>query len=183
VPALQAIADVEELVSVLTRADAGDDGEGLPMLAHHLQAAAHLAASAPDDAELQVAGLVHDIGSIVDPHQPLTHARTGADLVRPLLGSRVAELVVQHDQAKRYLVAVDPAYLGRLSEQSIATLEVQGGALDDAQARAFAQRPDFAACVMLRRADDAAKVPGRAVPTLESWRTVLDRCARAVRRG
>jgi predicted HD phosphohydrolase len=178
---MDAIADVDELVDVLTRRDAGDDGEDLPLLAHHLQTAAQLASSAPDDLELQVAGLVHDIGSIVDPHQPLTHARTGAELVRPLLGSRIAELVAQHDQAKRYLVAVDAAYLGHLSAQSVTTLEVQGGALDDAHVREFSHRPDFEACVMLRHADDAAKVPGRPVPTLETWRPALDRCARAVR--
>jgi predicted HD phosphohydrolase len=63
---MDAIADVDELVDVLTRRDAGDDGEDLPLLAHHLQTAAQLASSAPDDLELQIAGLVHDIGSIVE---------------------------------------------------------------------------------------------------------------------
>ena len=35
------------------------------------------------------------------------------------------------------------------------------------------------ACVVLRRADDAAKVPGRDVPELASWRPALESCARA----
>jgi predicted HD phosphohydrolase len=94
-------------------------------------------------------------------------------VVRPLLGDRVAELVLQHDQAKRYLVTVDPAYLDLLSAQSVATLEVQGGPMDAATRASFEQLPDFDACVALRRADDAAKVPGKSVLPLARWRTAL----------
>jgi predicted HD phosphohydrolase len=168
------ITDVESLLTALARPDASDDGEDLSMLAHHLQTATQLELDAPDDVELQVAGLVHDLGTILEPGHPMTHARTGADAVRDLLGGRVADLVVQHDQAKRYLVTTDPTYRGRLSQQSIATLEVQGGPFDESARDAFEQRPDFAACVMLRRADDAAKVPGKDVPPLDHWRDALD---------
>jgi predicted HD phosphohydrolase len=165
-----AITDVESLFAVLARPDATDDGEGVTMLAHHLQTVAQLALDAPVDRELQLAGLVHDIGTIIEPGQPLTHARTGAERVRALLGERVAELVAQHDQAKRYLVAVDPSYTNVLSEQSIATLLVQGGPMDAAERAAFEHQPDVDACLVLRRADDAAKVPGKDVPPLEHWR-------------
>jgi predicted HD phosphohydrolase len=167
------IRDVDSLLDLLARPDATDDGEGVTMLAHHLQTAAQLAVDAPDDLALQVAGLVHDVGTILEPGRPLTHARTGADVVRPLLGDRVAELVVQHDQAKRYLVTVDPEYLDALSPQSVTTLEVQGGAMNGAERAAFEELPDFDACVALRRADDAAKVPGKDVPPLDHWRTTL----------
>jgi hypothetical protein len=33
----------------------------------------------------------------------------------------------------------------------------------------------FRALVALRRADDAAKIPGRSVPDLDDWRAALDR--------
>lgn len=167
------IRDVDSLLALLASPDATDDGEGVTMLAHHLQTAAQLAVHAPDDLALQVAGLVHDVGTILEPGGPLTHARTGAGVVRPLLGDRVAELVLQHDQAKRYLVTVDPAYLDLLSAQSVATLEVQGGPMDAATRASFEQLPDFDACVALRRADDAAKVPGKSVLPLARWRTAL----------
>ena len=167
------IRDVDSLLALLARPDATDDGEGVTMLAHHLQTATQLAVDAPDDLALQVAGLVHDVGTILEPGSPLTHARTGAEAVRPLLGDRVAELVRQHDQAKRYLVTVDPSYLELLSTQSVATLEVQGGPMDAGTRASFERHPDLEACVALRRADDAAKVPGKSVPPLTHWRTTL----------
>jgi predicted HD phosphohydrolase len=175
------ITDVDALLAVIDRRHATDDGEGLSMLAHHLQTAAQLAIDAPDDVELQVAGLVHDIGTILEPETPLTHARTGGDAVRPLLGPRVAELVTQHDQAKRYLVTAEPEYAGVLSAQSVATLEIQGGTMDATTRAAFEQHPEFEACLALRRADDAAKVPDKAVPALSSWRAALDACTVFVR--
>ncbi len=167
------VPDVDALFDLLARPDATDDGEGVSMLAHHLQTVARLAIDAPDDRELQIAGLVHDLGTTLEPGRPLTHARTGADTVRALLGERVAALVAQHDQAKRYLVTVDADYLRVLSPQSIATLEVQGGPMDPTEVREFERRPDFEACVALRRADDDAKVPGKDVPPLTHWRATL----------
>ena len=46
------------------------------------------------------------------------------------------------------------------------------------EVRAFARGPHCAALVALRRADDGAKVPGRAVRPLGEWRAVLDEVAR-----
>jgi predicted HD phosphohydrolase len=173
-----AIDDVDTLLTVLASGAAADDDEGLDLLAHSLQCAANLSRTRPDDVELQVAGLVHDLGTILEPGHPESHARAGGDAVRALLGDRVADLVAQHDVAKRYLVTVDPTYRERLSAQSIITLAVQGDVLDDAARAAFEARPDVDACVTLRRADDRAKVPGRAVPALDHWRPALEECVR-----
>jgi len=164
---------VDELFDRLAVGDRAFDGETVDLLAHGLQCAALLAASEPDDLELQVAGLVHDLGTIVAPGQASRHAQIGADVVRPLLGTRVAALVGAHDQAKRYLVTTDATYRDRLSARSIATLRGQGGLLDPTERAAFEQRAEFDALLALRRADDAAKESGRAVPTLEHWRGVV----------
>lgn len=168
------IADVDTLFAVLASSARQSDDEDVDLLAHGLQCAAILAETAPGDAALQVAGLVHDVGTVLWPNRPRTHARAGATAVAPLLGSRVAWLVGQHDQAKRYLVTVDPAYRSRLSAVSIVTLEVQGGVLDDAERARLEAEPWLDDVLTLRRADDAAKVAGRRVPGLDHWREVVD---------
>src|SRR5205085_1602031 len=126
------ISDVDALLGVLESGAGATDAEDVDLLAHGLQCAALLAGVAPDDEELQIAGLVHDVGTVLWPGRPRTHADAGAAAVADLLGGRVAWLVGHHDEAKRYLVTTDPDYRSRLSAASVATLEVQGGRLDDA---------------------------------------------------
>jgi predicted HD phosphohydrolase len=171
------IADVDALFRVLGAH--GTDAEDVDLLAHGLQCAALLADAAPDDAELQVAGLVHDVGSVLWPDRPRTHARAGAAAVQDLLGERVAWLVGHHDEAKRYLVTVDPDYTSRLSPTSVLTLEVQGGPLDAAERARLEAAPGLDDVLTLRRADDAAKVSGHAVPPLSHWRPVVEAVAGA----
>src|SRR5262249_15426807 len=150
---------VDELLQVLA-----DDrpGDVVTARAHGLQCAWLLAQARPDDVELQIAGLVHDVASSLEPRPPGDHARLGADLVRPLLGGHVL--------AKRWLVTTEAGYGARLSENSIETLGFQGGRLGVAELADFAAGPGFADCVLLRRCDDEAKEPGRVVPPLEHWR-------------
>jgi predicted HD phosphohydrolase len=145
--------------------------DGLTELDHALQCAFELRQARPDDFELQVAGLVHDVGHrFADDER---HARAGAAWARPRLGDRVADLVEAHVLAKRYLVAVDPCYC--LSTVSATTLVAQGGPLPADDRTRFEAAPWFADAVLLRRADDAAKVPGRSVPPLAAWLPVLER--------
>jgi predicted HD phosphohydrolase len=168
------IADVDALFAALESGADQTDDEDVDLLAHGLQCAAILAETAPDDPALQVAGLVHDVGSMLWAGRPRTHARAGASAVADLLGERVAWLVGHHDQAKRYLVTVDPAYQSRLSEVSVVSLEVQGGRLDDHERARLESEPWLEDLLTLRRADDAAKVPGRSVPGLEHWRSAVE---------
>jgi predicted HD phosphohydrolase len=169
------IGSVDDLFAVLTASVAHADEEDVDLLAHALQCAARLREVAADDIELQVAGLVHDIGTALVPDDPEAHARIGAAAVRELLGGRVARLVAGHAEAKRYLVAVDATYRDALSERSIVTLAAQGGPLDERAAAAFAKGRDAEALVALRHADDAAKVAGARVAALDTWRPVVGR--------
>jgi predicted HD phosphohydrolase len=170
-----AFATVDDLIEHLRRLGTVDSDEttAFTELDHGLQCAALLAATHPDDAELHVAGLVHDVAHPWDgPGQP-NHHLLGADAVRPLLGARVADLVEAHVDAKRYLVTVDAAYRATLSPGSITTLAAQGGDLTDDEVAAAEARPHWPAAVALRRADDGAKVPGAAVAPLEHWIPVI----------
>jgi predicted HD phosphohydrolase len=176
------ITDVDSLLGVLEFGAGESDAEAVDLLAHGLQCAALLTRTAPDDHELQVAGLVHDVGTVLWPGRPRTHARAGAATVADLLGERVAWLVGHHDEAKRYLVTTDRDYTARLSPASVRSLEVQGGHLDDGKRARLEAAPWLDDLVTLRRADDDAKVPGRDVPPLSHWRPVLEAVA-ARRRG
>ena len=106
-----------------------------------------------------MAGLVHDVADIAFPDDHADHAARGAELVEPLLGARVARLVGAHVDAKRYLVATDPAYRAQLSPRSLETLELQGDALDAPAVAALTSDRDLAAILALRRADERAKDP------------------------
>jgi predicted HD phosphohydrolase len=170
---------VDDLCALLLDGAQRDDEERLDLLAHGLQCADLLAAREPSDLELQVAGLVHDIGTVVDPLAMDTHAGRGGALVAPLLGARVGRLVACHADAKRYLVANDPTYRSRLSARSLETLIEQGGVMGEQEVAAFATIDDLDAVLALRRADDDAKVPGRAVADLRTWRPGLERLARS----
>ena len=142
---------------------------------HGLRCAYELQQRVPDDVELQVAGLVHDVAHRVTTEA--MHGLVGAEIVRPLFGDRVASLVKLHVDAKRYLVTVDPEYRSTLSPESVHTLALQGGDMDDAERTAFEAEPAADDALVLRRADEAAKVEGCAVPGLDRWEAILRRVA------
>lgn len=173
--------DHDELLDLLEEGAAYDDAEAVDLLSHGLQCAAALATVTPADLELQVAGLIHDVGHIVygraEGHtaedEDAHHAAVGSAIAAPLFGDRVAFLVRHHVDAKRYLVASDPSYAEALSARSAESLVAQGGELSNAELAMLNRSHDLDALVALRRADDAAKVPGADVPGLVSWLPVL----------
>lgn len=174
VPVLDSVEGLMDLLHACRGASDAPDrgGDPVDLHDHGLQTAALLRRSHPADKELQVAGLVHDLGHLLVPGDDAGHAGHAADAVRPLLGERVARLVRLHVPAKRYLAAVEP---GRtLSPQSALTLREQGGPMDGAEVRAFLADPDAAAAVVLRQADDAGKVVGLDAGVMEDWRPVLE---------
>ncbi|HWU32050.1 MAG TPA: HD domain-containing protein [Marmoricola sp.] len=174
------IQDVDTLMTYLANChdvwDTPDrSGDPVDILDHGLQVAAILAEKYPDDEELQIAGLVHDIGHAVTPGDEHGHGDHGADAIEELLGERVAALVRAHIPAKRYLVATDTTLV--LSPESLRTLGCQGGPMSEEEIADFEASPYFHAAVALRRADDAGKVIGLSTPSLESWRPVVERVA------
>jgi predicted HD phosphohydrolase len=181
---------VDEIVAVLATGAARTLGPGVPVtqLEHALQTATALRRDEPDDPELAVAGLVHDLGQLLPGARDETHADEGAAAVRSALGERVAGIVALHVEAKRYLVATDSNYKVRLAGDSVVSLGRQGGALDASEAADFLRQTWAADAVTLRRADDGGKadglvVGGQAVGGLEGWVPLLRQVSELSGRG
>ncbi len=180
-----AFATVSDLFDALDASRDADDEGGLSILDHCLQCADLLKRAHPDDVELQVAGLVHDLGWLEPTPDgwklrlDAAHDVDGRRLLAPLLGARVANLVGGHVAAKRYLLATDTTYRGLLSARSETTLQFQGGVMTPDEAAAFTASPGWEEQVVLRRADDAAKVRGKIVPGLDAWRARVEVVAAA----
>jgi predicted HD phosphohydrolase len=172
-----AVPSLDKIVDILRSSTAFDltveSGAPHDLLEHSLQTAEILRRSHPHDVELQIAGLVHDIGHMLPPFRDETHATVAATFVRPILGEKVAELVRLHVPAKRYLVTTDPFYREGLDGGSTVSLERQGGDMSSDEVRDFESEPLCATAIVLRRADEAGKVPGLAVPGLDTWVTAL----------
>jgi phosphonate degradation associated HDIG domain protein len=151
--------------------------------AHALQAA-WLAEREGCDAALITAALVHDIGHMVhdlgeDPAAEGVddrHEALGEAFLRRYFGPAVTEPVRLHVAAKRYLCATEPDYFGRLSPDSVRSLELQGGPMSAAEVAAFQALPDSPAAVQLRRFDEAAKVKGLQTPDTAHFLAYVRAC-------
>ncbi len=160
-------------------------GEEVSIALHMLQAGV-LAENAGAADALVAAALLHDVGHFeaISPRptqarqleeQDFRHQDMGADWLTQWFPKEVTEPVRLHVMAKRYLCAVEPRYLARLSPASVHTLALQGGPLTDADARAFISLPHAEAAVSVRRWDDEAKDPGLATPTFAHFHQLLSR--------
>jgi phosphonate degradation associated HDIG domain protein len=158
-------------------------GESVTQLEHALQSA-QLARDAGADDDVVTAALLHDIGHLLDTgrlHERLgviDHDRAGADFLRTRgFPEKIVSLVEGHVQAKRYLVATNPAYAAKLSPSSTATLELQGGPMSAGEAAAFERDPLFRDNLRLRAWDEQAKVPGAKCAPLEDYEALIARFA------
>lgn len=142
-------------------------GEGVSQLQHAWQCG-QLARQAGASEALQLASWLHDAGHLLTDLEGTPtlhgiddrHETLGASVLNNLFGEAVAEPVRLHVQAKRYLVATQPGYRDKLSIDSVRSLALQGGAMGDSEAKAFAALPYAHDAQRLRVWDDQAKRRG-----------------------
>ena len=164
-------------------------GEPVTQLEHALQCA-HLAEQAGADEETVMAAFLHDIGHLLPPelvsveatmgymdgYGTIDHERLGADFLREQgFFEKVAQLIENHVNAKRYLVYKNPDYFARLSEASLKTLEFQGGPMRTGEALAFETNPYFKGILQLRVWDEQAKIPGLTTPDTAHYLAIISR--------
>lgn len=157
-------------------------GEPVSQL-EHMDQCAQLAIRAGADSETVLAAFFHDIGHFCEHLMPtdqmdgygmVDHEKLGADFLRGLgFSQKIASLVQNHVQAKRYLTARDQHYYDRLSEASRKTLAFQGGPMSEEEALAFEADPLFRWHIQLRRWDEAAKEMNRPLSPLGDYRAMI----------
>lgn len=155
--------------------------ENVSQLAHALQSAT-LAEEGGATSALITASLLHDMGHLVDKRFELGqdkeidrhHEDIGAAYLSAWFPEEVTIPIRLHVPAKRYLCAVDGGYFDDLSDASVRSLELQGGAFTPAEAEAFISQPHAEDAVRLRRWDDLAKVPDQKTPGLEHFQTHVE---------
>ncbi|TKC81333.1 phosphohydrolase [Trinickia terrae] len=157
-------------------------GEPVSQLEHALQSGS-LAEDEGASDELIAAAFLHDLGHLLNLHGETPTARGIDDLhqyfalpfLRPILPPAVLEPIRLHVDAKRCLCAIDATYFGRLSEDSVRSLELQGGVFSEEEAQSFLQLPYAQDALRLRRWDDRAKTAGKETPSIEHFLGVVER--------
>ena len=151
-------------------------GEAVTQEQHALQAA-QLAEESGASPSIIAAALLHDVGHLLhnlpddapDEGVDDVHEALGDRFLRRWFGPEVSEPVRMHVDAKRYLCAVDPSYLGTLSPPSLQSLELQGGPMKPAELSAYEELAFYEASLVVRRWDDLAKDPNLATPPLAHY--------------
>ena len=151
-------------------------GEPVSQL-EHMSQSAQLAMDEGFDDEVVLASFFHDIGHIcvmsneennMGGFGVKSHERIGADYLREKgFPERVAKLVENHVQAKRYLTFRYPGYFKELSDASKKTLEFQGGVMSEDEAMVFELDPLFETSILMRKWDELAKETDLPVIPLE----------------
>ena len=177
---MRVLRNLDELMAYLQLADSVQGCESdMSVLQHSLQCADILARDCPDDNEMQVAGLLHDIGYVLEEANRVSHPLLGAELIKPLFSERIIVGISLHSEAKRYLVVKEDGYEKTLTAGSRASLIEQGGGMSGSEQESFKLNRYMPDAVALRRADEAAKDAARPTTTLDSWKAKIARCARS----
>ncbi|MGY2112312.1 HD domain-containing protein [Nocardia gipuzkoensis] len=179
--AVRPAASIEDIAVLLDRFGGVEEpmAGDIPavLVSHGVQCAELLSVRYPEDIELQLAGLLHDIGLLLVPGDELGHPRHAADYVRHLFGHRVAGIIALHVDAQRYLEATAENYL--VTPPPTATFAEQPAPMSDAEIKAFLAQPLASAALSLREADDAAVDETRREHDLGTWIDLMERVSKA----
>ena len=146
-------------------------GEPVTMGEHMLQGAT-IAEQDGQPEEIIVAALLHDIGHftsefgtfMMDDTEDRHHDDAGAAVLERFFPKIVTDCCRYHVAAKRYLCATRPDYFNRLSEASIHSLNLQGGAMTAEEVAVFEQNPNLKDIIAVRYLDEAGKQAGMKTP-------------------
>jgi predicted HD phosphohydrolase len=100
----------------------------------------------------------------MDDTQDRHHEDAGAAVLERFFPKVVTDCCRYHVAAKRYLCATRPDYFDRLSEASVHSLNLQGGAMSVQEVAEFETNPNLKAIIAVRYLDEAGKRAGMKTP-------------------
>jgi len=174
----------QQLLTVFTgRATRRYGLSAVNQLQHALQAAQQAETDGCTPATV-LASLLHDVGHMIhelgeDPASrgiDDVHEEIGAAWLARHFTPDVVEPARLHVAAKRYLCATESDYFGKLSADSVRSLELQGGLMSADEVAAFRKLPHYAEAVRLRRYDEGAKDPHASTADFDHFLRHVERC-------
>ena len=154
-------------------------GENVTIAEHMIQSAM-VAEKTKSKDNLICSCLLHDYGHFIvdDPdglvknNQDGKHEDIGYEYLKKFFKKDIVEPIKHHVLAKRYL-ARDKKYYNRLSEASKVSLKLQGGVLNNKEAKIFEKDEFFKDSIKLRKFDEAAKKIGVNIKDISEYKNLL----------
>lgn len=157
-------------------------GEPVTMAEHMLQGATIAEQNGLPEIII-VSALLHDVGHFtsefgtfrIDDTEDRHHEEAGAEVLEAFFPSLVTDCVRYHVAAKRYLCATKPEYYNRLSEASIHSLNLQGGAMSAEEVAEFEKNPNLKEIIQVRYLDEAGKHADMETPPFAHFAPMVQR--------
>ena len=154
-------------------------GEKVTMTEHMIQTAM-LAEKTNCSSSLICSSLLHDYGhfilenpdDLVNKGKDGKHEDVGYEFLKKYFVKNVVEPIKYHVKAKRYL-ARDVEYYRMLSEASKVSLKLQGGIMNDKEAKEFEVNEFFEDSIKLRKFDEEAKKTGLKIKSINEYKNLL----------
>ena len=154
-------------------------GEKVTITEHMIQTAM-LAEKNNCSSSLICSSLLHDYGhfilenpdKLVSKRKDGKHEDVGYEFLKKYFVKNVVEPIKYHVKAKRYL-AKDEKYYRMLSEASKVSLKLQGGIMDDKEAKEFEGNEFFEDSIKLRKFDEEAKKTDLKIKSINEYKNLL----------
>ena len=149
-------------------------------IAEHMIQTAMLAEKTNCSNSLICSSLLHDYGhfilenpdDLVNSGKDGRHEDVGYEFLKKYFMKDVVKPIKYHVKAKRYL-ARDEKYYRALSEASKVSLKLQGGIMNDKEAKEFEGNEFFESSIKLRKFDEEAKKAGLKIKSINEYKNLL----------
>jgi len=170
---------VNQIISSYTNNKSLYIGEKVTITEHMIQTAM-LAEKNNCSSDLICASLLHDYGhfilenpdDLVNKKEDGKHEDLGYEFLKKYFVKDVVEPIKYHVKAKKYL-ARNKKYYQILSEASKVSLKLQGGIMNDNEAKEFESNEFFESSIKLRKFDESAKKAGLKIKSINEYKNLL----------